>query len=63
MVYEMIYGLPPFWDEEQPVMLEKICGCAIDELEFDPSLFSPDCIDFIKSVCATFCILGFILEH
>lgn len=50
MVYEMIYGLPPFWDEEQPVMLEKICGCAIDELQFDTALFSPECIDFIKSI-------------
>lgn len=50
MTYEMINGLPPFWDEAQHDMLEKICACNIDAVEFDPAIFTPECTDFIKSV-------------
>lgn len=50
MVYEMISGLPPFWDDEQPEMLEKICYGSIDDVEFDPSIFSRNCRDFVKRV-------------
>lgn len=50
MVYEMISGLPPFWDDEQAEMLEKICYNSIDEVEWDDSIFSPDCKDFVQKV-------------
>lgn len=46
----MIEGLPPFWDDNQVDMLEKIVNCDIDNVQFDRRLFSPDCKDFIKKV-------------
>jgi hypothetical protein len=51
MVYEMISGLPPFWDDDQAEMLEKICYGCIDNVDWDDSLFTPECKDFIRKVC------------
>lgn len=50
MVYEMISGLPPFWDDEQAEMLEKICYSCIDDVDWDDSIFTPQCKDFIRKV-------------
>lgn len=50
MVYEMISGLPPFWDDEQPEMLEKICYTSIDDVTFDDAIFTRECKAFIKEV-------------
>jgi hypothetical protein len=32
-------------------MLEKICYGCIDNVDWDDSLFTPECKDFIRKVC------------
>jgi len=48
MVYEMIEGIPPFWDEQPKVMLEQISACNLNA-KFDEK-FSLECIGFITSI-------------
>jgi len=48
MVYEMIEGIPPFWDEQPKVMLEQISACDLNA-KFDDK-FSSECIGFITSI-------------
>jgi len=50
MTYEMIAGLPPFWDDVQAEMLENIAQCDLSAVEFDKSMFSPECIDFVSKI-------------
>uniref|UniRef100_A0A6B2L420 Protein kinase domain-containing protein n=1 Tax=Arcella intermedia TaxID=1963864 RepID=A0A6B2L420_9EUKA len=49
MVYEMIEGIPPFWDEDQDLMLENISRCNIADLLKLNYKFSRECKDFITS--------------
>lgn len=48
MVYEMIEGIPPFWDEETENMVQLISKCDLAG-KFDEK-FSPECIDFVSQV-------------